>query len=62
LTVVSHLLHLGQLEGEKAVDPVQQLGAPHEERGVLQPDGGGARHRGALYKKRGAGVYGPGMG
>ena len=42
----AHLLHLGELEVEEAVDPVQELGAPHEEGGVLETDaGGGVSHR-----------------
>lgn len=37
--VRAHLLHLVQPEIEQAVDPVEELRASHEERGMLEPDG-----------------------
>ena len=36
---VTRLLHFGEFEVEQAVDPVEELRASHEERGMLEPDG-----------------------
>ena len=36
---VTRLLHFGEFEVEEAVDPVEELRASHEERGMLEPDG-----------------------
>ena len=36
---VTRLLHFGEFEVEQVVDPVEELRASHEERGMLEPDG-----------------------
>lgn len=36
---VTRLLHFGEFEVEEVVDPVEELRASHEERGMLEPDG-----------------------
>lgn len=63
--VRAHLLHLGQPEIEQAVDPVEELRASHEERGVLEPDGRRIRSSHRFFVRlrsrgvrRGAGVRG----